>query len=114
VLLAFRGFPYFGAGQVANASLWELPVAAFHLPAIALLSATGHCCGLNSGLVLGPRVVAGHIRMTGEGLLLLAVVNWMAWSLVLAAGWGGWRLRPRKAGRGAALAEGPPPTSPEA
>lgn len=99
---------------MANAAPWELPVAAFHLPAILLLTATGHCCGLHNGLVLGPRVLGGHIRMSGEGLLILTAVNWVAWILVLAAGWGGWRLRPRRNRGEASPLDRPPTASPEA
>jgi len=106
LLLGARGFPFFGSGRVSTAAGWELPVALLHLPGIGLLTATGYCCGLHNGLVLGPRVVAGHIRLSTPGLVILASVNWLGWLALLALGWAAWRLRPRRKGRGVPTAVG--------
>ncbi len=104
VVLGWRGFPYFGSSLVSQAPLWELPLAAAHLPGIAVLTATGQCCGFRNGRVLGPRVVAGHIRLSPEGLALLGLANWGAWLALGAAG----TLVLRR--RGAAAATDAPPT----
>ncbi|MBK6424539.1 MAG: hypothetical protein IPJ95_10445 [Gemmatimonadetes bacterium] len=85
-MLGLRGFPYYGSSLVSNAPAWELPLAAAHLPGIALLTATGQCCGFRNGRVLGPRIVAGHIRLSAAGLALLALANWGAWLAIGAAG----------------------------
>lgn len=92
-LIAARGFPYFGSAPVSPAPLWEAPVAAFHLPGIGFLSLTGHCCGLGRGMVIGPRIRGGHIRLRAGGLLILATTNWVAWLLLSLLGWWGWRRR---------------------
>lgn len=92
-LIAARGFPYFGSAPVSPAPLWEVPVAAFHLPGIGILSLTGHCCGLGRGMVIGPRIRGGHIRLGARGGLVLMSTNWFAWLLLSqAAGWA-WRRR---------------------
>lgn len=98
VLLALRGFPYFGSDLVSNAALWEVPVALFHLPGILVLTLTGYCCGFHNALVLGPRIVGGHIRMSPEGILILTLTNVALLLLLLALGWGAWRLRRTPAG----------------
>jgi hypothetical protein len=98
VLLA-RGFPYFGSNLVAGAPLWELPVAAFHLPGIEALSAVGLCCGFANGLVLTHSVIGGHIPMRLPGAALLAATNWACWMMILLTGhWAraAWRARPRR------------------
>ncbi len=106
VVLSVRGFPYYGSSLVSNAPLWESPVALAHLPGVALLAAAGLCCGFRNGLVLGPKVSAGHIRMDLAGVLILAITNWAVWLLVLTAGMGGWHLQSRRgAGGGAPLGE---------
>ncbi len=93
LLLGWRGFPYFGSSLVSQAPLWELPVAAAHLPGLAVLTATGQCCGFRNGRVLGPRVVAGHIRMSASGLAVLGLANWGAWLALGAIGALAWRRR---------------------
>lgn len=90
-LIFLRGFPYYGSLPVRAAPLWELPVAIFHLPAITLLSLSGHCCGLGRGMVIGPRIRAGHIRMTAEGGAVLFATNWLAWVILSLLAWGAWR-----------------------
>jgi hypothetical protein len=95
VSLALRGFPYFGSDLVSNAPVWELPVALFHLPGVLALSVTGLCCGFHNGLVLGPKIVGGHIRMSGTGILILAGTNLCLLLALVGAGWGGWRVRRR-------------------
>ncbi|MEO8140862.1 MAG: hypothetical protein ABI742_14505 [Gemmatimonadota bacterium] len=92
-MLSRRGFPYFGSDLVSNAPLWESPVALFHLPGITLLSLTGNCCGFSNSLVLGPKVVRGHIRMTPTGVSILAGTNGAVLLALLGAGWGIWRWR---------------------
>lgn len=103
-LVFARGFPYFGSSLIASAPLWELPVAAFHLPGIEALRAAGLCCGFRNGLVLGHTVVGGHLPMRLVGTALLAGANWLCWTAVLLAGmWARtlWRARqPRAAGAG--------------
>lgn len=94
-----RGFPYFGSQLVSNAPLWEAPVALFHLPGILVLSLAGLCCGFGHGLVLGPRIVAGHIPVTVPGVLILAAANWLVWSAMLVVVTGLWRLWSRRAVR---------------
>lgn len=91
VLILVRGFPYFGSAPVRRAPLWELPVTAFHLPAITTLSLTGHCCGLGRGMVIGPRIRAGHIRLTAGGASILFMTNWLAWISLALIVWGTWR-----------------------
>jgi hypothetical protein len=98
VTLAFRGFPYFGSDLVSNAALWEAPVALFHLPGLVALSLTGYCCGFHNALVLGPRIVGGHIRMSAQGILILALTNTALLLVPIGLGWGLWRLRSPKAG----------------
>jgi len=97
-LLAVRGFPYFGSDLVSNAPLWEAPVALFHLPGIVALSITGYCCGFHNGLVLGPRVTGGHIRMNSEGILILTLTNAAVLLVLLGLGWGVWWLRRARTG----------------
>jgi hypothetical protein len=83
-----RGFPYYGSSLIDGAPLWELPVAAFHLPAIQTLTGLGLCCGLSNGLVLRSRVVGGHIPMRVTGTLILAATNWICWTAIaLLAHW---------------------------
>jgi hypothetical protein len=96
--LAVRGFPYYGSDLVSNAPLWESPLAILHLPGIITLSLTGLCCGFHNSLVLGPRVVGGHIRMTPQGVVILAATNAALLLLLLAVGWGARRLRRTPAG----------------
>jgi hypothetical protein len=98
VALVFRGFPYFGSDLVSNASLWEAPVALFHLPGIVVLSLTGYCCGFHNALVLGPRIVGGHIRMSAQGILILTLTNTAALLILMGLGFGLWRLRNPRAG----------------
>jgi hypothetical protein len=98
VTLAIRGFPYFGSDLVSNAPLWEAPVALFHLPGVVALSLTGYCCGFHNALVLGPRVVGGHIRMSSQGILILTLTNTALLLILTGLGWGLWRLRKLKAG----------------
>ncbi len=93
LLFVFRGFPYVGSDLVSNAPLWEVPVAILHLPAILVLTLTGYCCGFHNGLVLGPRIVGGHIRMSPEGILILTLTNVALLLLLVALGWGVWRVR---------------------
>jgi len=92
-LIYGRGFPYFGSPMVPNGSLWELPVALLHLPALGVLMASGFCCGFRNGLVLTHVVRAGHIPMTIPGTAILAVTNLVCWLLVLllARGYRAWR-----------------------
>lgn len=85
-LVGWRGFPYYGNDLVSTAPAWELPVAAVHLPGIALLTATGQCCGFRNGSVLGPRVRAGHIRVGAIGQLKLAGANLVAWLALIGMG----------------------------
>lgn len=92
-LIAARGFPYFGSAPVRPAPLWELPVAIFHLPGIGILSVTGHCCGLGRNMVIGPRIRAGHIRLSAAGGVTLMATNLLAWLLLSLLGWWGWRHR---------------------
>jgi hypothetical protein len=93
-----RGFPYFGSQLVSNAPLWEAPVALFHLPGILVLSLAGLCCGFGHSLVLGPRIVAGHVPVSVPGVLILAATNWVVWSAILVIVTGLWRLGGRKRG----------------
>ena len=93
LLLGWRGFPYFGSSLVTQAAPWELPLAAAHLPGIAVLTVTGQCCGFRNGRVLGPRVVAGHIRMSAGGVTWLALANWAAWLALGSAAGLVWRRR---------------------
>ena len=108
-MIAGRGFPYFGSDLVSNAALWESPVALFHLPAIAALTASGHCCGFRNGRILGPRITAGHIRVRWDGLLILSLTNWSVWivggAVMLLAG----ERAARRRRRGITLPELPPP-----
>jgi hypothetical protein len=97
-LFAARGFPYFGSDLVSNAALWEAPVALFHLPGLVALSLTGYCCGFHNALVLGPRVVGGHIRMSSQGILILTLTNTALLLILVGLGWGLWRLRKSKTG----------------
>jgi len=90
-MIALRGFPYYGSVPVVPAPLWELPVAVFHLPGIAALALTGHCCGLGRGMVIGPRIRGGHIRLDAGGGLVLVTVNWLAWLLLVLVGRRAWR-----------------------
>lgn len=92
----WRGFPYFGSQLVSNAPLWEAPVALFHLPGILVLSLAGLCCGFGHSLVLGPRIVAGHVLVTVPGTLILAATNWLVWSAMLVIMTGLWRLGGRR------------------
>ena len=92
-MLALRGFPYFGSDLVSNAPLWEAPVALFHLPGIIALTISGYCCGFHNALVLGPRIVGGHIRMSPEGILILTLTNALILLVLLGLGWAAWRLR---------------------
>ena len=87
-----RGFPYYGSSLIDSASLWELPVAAFHLPAIQALTSAGLCCGLSKGLVLRSRVVGGHIPMRVTGTLILAATNWICWTAIALLGHWAWAL----------------------
>src|SRR5512143_2002424 len=98
--LYLRGFPYFGTSLVANAALWEAPVALFHAPAVVTLYLAGQCCGLRNGRVLGPRITGGHIRLTAEGLALLSFTNWTLWCALGTIGTIAWlrHRRPRAAG----------------
>jgi hypothetical protein len=66
-------------------------VAVFHLPGIGILSLTGHCCGLGRGMVIGPRIRGGYIRLRAGGLLILVATNWLAWLLLSLLGGWGWR-----------------------
>jgi hypothetical protein len=93
MMLALRGFPYFGSDLVSNAPLWEAPVALLHLPGILVLSLTGYCCGFHNALVLGPRVVGGHIRMSPQGILILVLTSTVVLLALLGIGWTAWRLR---------------------
>lgn len=93
--LALRGFPYVGSDLVSNAPLWELPIALFHLPGILALTVTGLCCGFRNGLVLGPKIVGGHIRMSATGVALLTTTNLALILLLLALGGGVAKLRRR-------------------
>ncbi len=102
LLFTLRGFPYFGSDLVSNAPLWEVPVAILHLPAILVLTLTGYCCGFHNGLVLGPRIVGGHIRMSPEGILILTLTNAGLLLLLVALGWGVWRVRRAPAAAGEA------------
>ncbi len=81
-LLFSRGFPYFGSSLIDGAAIWELPVAAYHLPAIQTLTAMGFCCGFSNGLVLGRRVIGGHIPMHLTGAFILSLTNWLCWTLI--------------------------------
>ena len=108
-LLASRGFPYFGTGRVPNAAPWETAIVGFHLPGLGLLWAGGFCCGLRNGLVIGPRVVGGHIRMTPAGGRILASVNWLGWIVLL--GLSQLRRPRRHPAVGSARMEPPPPDS---
>jgi hypothetical protein len=92
-LLALRGFPYFGSDLVSNAALWEVPVAIFHLPGILVLTLTGYCCGFHNALVLGPRIVGGHIRMSPQGILILTLTNLALLLILVGLWWGVWRFR---------------------
>jgi hypothetical protein len=91
-----RGFPYYGSQLVSNAPLWEAPVALFHLPGILVLSLAGLCCGFGHGLVLGPRIAAGHVPVTVPGVLILAATNWLVWIVMLVIVTGFWRLGGRR------------------
>ncbi len=104
-LIAARGFPYYGSAPVFPAPLWESPVAVFHLPGIAVLSLTGHCCGLGRGMVIGPRIRGGHIRMSEEGILALAASNWLAWLALSGLAW--WIRRRRRPARVAPVNDHP-------
>jgi hypothetical protein len=98
MMLALRGFPYFGSDLVSNAAFWEVPVALFHLPGLVALSLTGYCCGFHNALVLGPRIVGGHIRMSSQGILILTLTNTAVMLALLGLGWGLWRLLKPKSG----------------
>lgn len=95
--LYLRGFPYFGTSLVANAALWEAPVALFHAPGVMALYLTGQCCGLRNGRVLGPRITGGHIRLSADGLALLSLTNWALWCVLGSAGTVAWLRRRRRA-----------------
>ena len=92
-MLSLRGFPYFGSDLVSNAPLWESPVALFHLPGITILSLTGYCCGFHNALVLGPKVIGGHIRMSVTGVSILAAANAGVLLLLVGIWWTVWRFR---------------------
>jgi hypothetical protein len=81
-LILSRGFPYFGSSLVDGAAIWELPVAAYHLPAIQTLTAMGFCCGISHGMVLSHKVVGGHIPMRVTGAFILAATNWLCWTAI--------------------------------
>jgi len=98
-LVLVRGFPYFGSSLISSASLWELPVAAFHLPGIQALSAVGLCCGFTNGLVLKHTIVGGHIPMRIAGTTILASVNWLCWAVIALLGQLAWSARRRRATR---------------
>jgi hypothetical protein len=98
-LVFARGFPYFGSSLIASASLWELPVAAFHLPGIQLLSAVGLCCGFANGLVLKHTIVGGHIPMRVAGTTILATTNWLCWAVIALLGQWAWSARRKRAAR---------------
>jgi hypothetical protein len=95
-----RGFPYFGSGLVANAALWEAPVAGFHWPGVTVLTLSGHCCGMGRGLILGPSIKGGHVPVTAMGVLILVATNWLVWLVLATLGSAAWHLRP--SGRSAA------------
>lgn len=89
-LVFSRGFPYYGSKLIDGATIWELPVAAYHLPAIQTLTALGFCCGFSNGLVLGRRVVGGHIPMQPTGAVILGFTNWVCWTLIALIAQGVW------------------------
>lgn len=89
-LVFSRGFPYFGSRLIDGAAIWELPVAAYHVPAIQTLTAMGLCCGFSKGAVLTYRVVGGHIPMQATGTFILAVTNLLCWSALALVGYGVW------------------------
>ena len=95
LVVYLRGFPYFGTHLVSNAPLWEAPVSLFHLPGILALSIAGLCCGFGHGLVLGPRVVAGHVPVSVPGTLILAATNWLVWTAMLVIVVRLWRFAAR-------------------
>jgi hypothetical protein len=98
-----RGFPYFGSQLVSNAPLWETPLALFHVPGILVLSLAGLCCGFGRSLILGPKIVAGHVPVTVSGTSILAVTNWLVWTALLMVAAGLWRLgRSRRRSSGSA------------
>lgn len=100
--LYLRGFPYYGSSLVANAPSWEAPLALFHAPGLAVLSAAGVCCGMGKGSVLPARSIGGHVPLGPRGLLLLVGANLLCWLLVVtvvAWGWERSRARPAKAAR---------------
>lgn len=81
-LVFSRGFPYFGSSLVDGAPIWELPVAAYHLPGIQTLTAMGFCCGFSHRMVLSHRVVGGHIPMRVTGAFILGATNWLCWTAI--------------------------------
>jgi hypothetical protein len=105
-----RGFPYFGTHLVSNAPLWEAPVALFHLPGVAALSLAGLCCGFRNGLVLGPKIVAGHIPVTLPGAAILVGANLLVWASLVALACTAWQVRSRR--RAAQAGSLPPPATP--
>jgi hypothetical protein len=110
-LVFARGFPYFGSSLIASAPLWELPVAAFHLPGIEALSAVGLCCGFTNGLVLKHTIVGGHIPMRVIGTTILASTNWLCWMVIALLGQGAlsaWRARATRPHRPAESGGGDP------
>jgi thiosulfate reductase cytochrome b subunit len=96
--LVSRGFPYFGSRLIDGAALWELPVAAYHLPAVQTLTAMGFCCGFSNGLVLGRRVIGGHIPMHLTGAFILSATNWMCWTAIALVAQGAWVVSRRRRG----------------
>jgi thiosulfate reductase cytochrome b subunit len=98
-LFVSRGFPYFGSSLIDGAAIWELPVAAYHLPAIQTLTAMGFCCGFSNGLVLGRKVIGGHIPMHLTGAFILSFTNWLCWTLIALVAQATWiATRGRRAG----------------
>jgi hypothetical protein len=88
-----RGFPYYGSSLVDNAPVWELPIAAWHLPAIELLSASGYCCGLTNQLIFESRVRGGHVALKPFGAIVLAASSWAFWSVLALIALVIWRRR---------------------
>jgi hypothetical protein len=61
-----------------------------------VLSLGGLCCGFRNGLVLGPKIVAGHIPMTLPGTTILAGANSLVWASLVALACAAWHLRSRR------------------